>query len=184
MDDTGIIELYFARNEKALTETAEKYGKLCHSLAFNILNSYEDSEECVNDTYKVCWENIPPQFPKNLKYYLCKITRNLSLKKYEYLTRDKRSRNMTVSFEELEEILPDSLIADNIDNNEIGRLINEFLKTQDKETQNIFVRKYYFFDSVKDISKRYSFSQSKVKNILYRTRNKLKSYLESEGVYI
>lgn len=181
MDDLGIIELYFAREEQAISETETKYGRLCRSIAYNILGNDEDAEECVNDTYMGVWNAIPPARPRNLTAFVCRIARNLSLKRLEYLTRDKRSANMTVSFCELEEILPDS-VAESVGDERIGALISEFLRAQKSEARQVFVRKYYFFDTVEDIAKRYSFSESKVKSILYHTRKRLKEYLSREGI--
>ena len=180
MDDIAIIELYFARDERAIKATEEKYGGLCRSISYNILNNEEDAKECVNDVYLGVWNAIPPMRPNCLKAFVCKVARNLSLKKYEFLSREKRSAALTVSFSELEQVLSDD--AASISEERIGELISRFLHTQEKEVRQIFVRKYYFFESVEDIAKRYSYSQSKVKSILYRTRNKLKEYLSKEGI--
>ncbi len=184
MDDLQIIELYFARDEQAISETDAKYGKLCRNIAYNVLNNQEDSEECVNDTYLGVWNAIPPIRPNNFMAFVCRITRNLSLRRLESQTRQKRSAALTVSFSELEEILPDEAIDVSASDENIGRLISDFLRGEKADIRKVFVRRYYFFDSVSDISKRYSFSESKVKNMLYRTRNKLKEYLIKEGVRI
>ena len=183
MNDLDIIELYFARDEQAISKTQEKYGKLCRSIAYNILKNPEDAEECVNDAYLGVWNAIPPTRPNNFSAFICKITRNLSLKRLEFSTRDKRSVDMTVSFSELEQILSDSA-AENISGERIGELISSFLRTQKSESRQVFVRKYYFFDSIEDIAKRYSFSESKVKSMLYQTRKKLKEYLSKEGIEV
>lgn len=184
MDDLMIIELYFARNEQAIKETDMKYGKLCFSMANNILSNEEDSKECVNDTYFGLWNQIPPTRPNNFMAFICKIVRNLSLKKLDFNLAAKRSQNITISFSELEEILPDNRIYPDYGYEEIGRLISNFLRREKKEVRNVFIRKYYFFDSVKDIAELYSFTESKVKNILYHTRNKLREYLKKEGIEI
>ena len=184
MDDNKIIELYFARNEQAIKETQDKYGKLIFSIANNILDSRSDSEECVNDTYLGVWNSIPPERPKNFVAYISKIIRNLSLKRLEYLSRDKRAKNLTVSLCELEDVLCDSDIKDGVSDGEISMLISNFLHTQSKEKRVIFIRRYYYFDSIEDISKKYSISQSKVKSILFHTRRKLKEYLIEEGIQI
>lgn len=184
MDDNKIIELYFARDERAIAETQEKYGKLIFSIADNILDSRPDSEECVNDTYLAVWNAIPPERPRNFVAYVSKIARNLSLKRLEYLSRDKRSKNLTVSLCELEDVLCDSEIKNDISDGEISMLISRFLHTQPKEKRMVFVRRYYYFDSVEDISGRYSISQSKVKSILFHTRRKLKEFLLKEGIAI
>ncbi|MCI9449175.1 MAG: sigma-70 family RNA polymerase sigma factor [Clostridiales bacterium] len=184
MDDLKIIELYFKRNEQAIKETDTKYGKLCRSIAYNILNNSEDSEECVNDTYVGIWNAIPPARPNNLMAFICKIARNLSLRRLEFMKREKRSADMLVSLEELETVLPDEKCAVDMSDDDIGKLISSFLRSQKEESRNVFIRKYYFFDSITEIAKRYSFTESKVKNMLFYTRNKLKDYLIKEGVEI
>ena len=180
MEDTKIIELYFQRNEQAIKETEQKYGRLCHSISYNILQNAEDTEECVNDTFSALWNAIPPSKPENFMAFVCKIVRNISLKRLEFLSREKRSAKMLVSFEELSLILPDEKCL-GISDGELGVLINKFLKTQKEDTRNVFIRRYFFFDSIEDIAKRYSFTNSKVKNMLLNTRKKLKEFLIKEG---
>ncbi|MBO7250896.1 MAG: sigma-70 family RNA polymerase sigma factor [Clostridia bacterium] len=182
MNDINIIELYFARDEQAIKQTDIKYGRLCHSIAYNILKNDEDSKECVNDTYIGLWNAIPPAKPDNFKAFICKIARNLSLKRLESMSRQKRANSTLISIDELAEILPDESIATNTSDEDIAKLISNFLKSQKEDIRGIFIRKYYFFDSVSDIALRYSFSESKVKSILHRTRAKLKDYLIKEGV--
>lgn len=184
MDDLSIIELYFSRDEQAIKETDQKYGKLCRKISYNILECKEDSEECVNDTYLGVWQAIPPARPRSLMAFVCAITRNLSLKRLESATAQKRSRSALVSLSELEDILPDESINDNLSDEVIGKLISRFLRRQKADVRNVFIRKYYFFDSISDISARYSFSESKVKNMLYHTRIKLREFLIKEGVQI
>lgn len=182
MNDLGIIELYFARDEQAIKETDNKYGKLCHNIAYNILGNKEDSEECVNDTYIGLWNAIPPARPNNFTAFVCKVARNLSLKRLEAMKRQKRSQAVLVSLDELAEILPDKNIADGITDEDIGKLISTFLKNEKEDIRNVFIRKYYFFDSISSIARRYSFTESKVKNMLYHTRTKLKDFLIKEGI--
>lgn len=184
MDDLRIIDLYFERNEQAITETAAKYGKLCHSIAYNVLNNHEDSEECVNDTYIGMWNAIPPARPNNFTAFICRIARNLSLKRLEFLKREKRSADVVLSLDELAAVLPDDQYAPDVSDEDVGKLISQFLRTQKEDVRNVFIRKYYFFDSIKEIAVRYSFTESKVKNMLFYTRNKLKDYLIKEGVKI
>ncbi len=184
MDDQQIIDLYFDRNEQAITETDVKYGKLCHSIAYNILSNREDAEECVNDTYIGVWNAIPPTRPNNFMAFVCRIARNLSLKRLEFLKREKRSADVILSLDELSAVLPDERYAPDVSDEDVGRLISQFLRTQKEDVRNVFIRKYYFFDSVKKIAERYSFTESKVKNMLFYTRNKLKDYLIKEGVEI
>lgn len=184
MDDPKIIELYFARNEQAIKETDAKYGRLCHSIAYKILNNNEDSEECVNDTYISVWNAVPPVRPNDFMSFICKITRNQSLKRLEFMNREKRSKGVLISLNELEAVLPDEHIAANVSDEDLGKLISRFLRTQKEDVRNVFIRKYYFFDSIEEISQRCRFTESKVKNMLFRTRNKLKDYLIKEGVEI
>lgn len=184
MNDLQIIELYFQRDEQAIRETDAKYGRLCHRIAYNILTNREDSEECVNDVYMGIWNAIPPARPNNFMAFVCRLARNLSLKRLEFLTREKRSQAVQTSLEELEAVLPDDRIRPDMGEEELGRLISRFLREQKEETRNVFIRKYYFFDSIGEIAERYSFTESKVKNMLFHTRNKLKAYLIKEGVEI
>lgn len=184
MDNSRIIELYFERDEQAIRETDAKYGQFCHSIAYNILNNREDSEECVNDTYVGVWNAIPPTRPNNFMAFVCRIARNLALKRLEFMTREKRSRAMLVSLEEIEAVLPDNRYAPDVTDEDLGSLISKFLRSQNEDVRNVFIRKYYFFDSLGDIAERYSFTESKVKNMLFHTRNKLKDYLIKEGVEI
>ncbi len=184
MEDEKILDLYFDRDEKAIHETDVKYGAHCRRIAYNILANHEDSEECVNDTYLGAWNAIPPTRPNSFIAFLSRITRNLSLKRLEYRSREKRSDALTVSFEELEYVLPDDRFAPGVSDEEIGSLISRFLESQKEDARNIFIRRYFFFDSVKDIAEHYSFTESKVKSLLLRTRSKLRDYLQKEGVSI
>ena len=182
MHDPDIIDLYFARDERAIKETDAKYGKLCYGIAYNILKNNEDAKECVNDTYVGVWNAIPPTRPDNLMAFVCRITRNLSLKRLEAMSRQKRAHTTLVSLDELAEVLPDERLSRNTNDEDIGKLISDFLRSQRADVRNVFIRKYYFFDSVSDIARRYSFTESKVKNMLHHTRAKLKEYLIKEGI--
>lgn len=182
MEDEQIVQLYLNRDEGAIRETENKYGRLCFQLANAILDSLEDSQECVNDAYLSLWNAIPPAQPKNLMAFLCKITRNLSLKKLEYLQAKKRNPNMVISLSELEAILPDNRIRVNLENEELGQLISLFLRGEPSDARKVFIRKYWFFDSISDIAERYSFSESKVKSMLHHTRSRMRQYLVKEGV--
>lgn len=184
MDDLMIIELYFARDEQAIKETDIKYGKLCFSMANNILSNDEDSEECVNDTYLSVWNKIPPTRPNNFRAFICKIVRNLSIKKLEFNLRLKRTQNVTVSYAELEEVLPDTRTTPEWEYENLGKIISDFLDSEKEDARNVFIRKYYFFDSISDIAERYSFTESKVKNMLYHSRNKLREILKKEGIEV
>ncbi len=184
MDDLQIIGLYFARDERAIDETSAKYGKLCFSLANNILGDKGDAEECVNDTYLSVWNAIPPARPEHFSAFICKITRNLSLKKLEFKNALKRKPSALLSFDELEAVLPDERISPDMGEEELGRLISVFLCGESEAARNVFIRRYFGLDSIGEIAERYSFTESKVKSLLYHSRKRLKNFLKKEGVEI
>lgn len=184
MDDLMIIELYFSRNEKAIEETDKKYGKLCFSVANNILFNDEDSKECVNDTYLSVWNKIPPTRPKSFKAFICQIVRFLSMKKMDYNCALKRTQNITVSYSELEDVLPSHRFSPDWEYEDVGKIISKFLRQEKEDSRNVFIRKYYFYDSISDIAERYSFTESKVKNMLYHSRIRLKKILKKEGIEV
>lgn len=180
MDDRELIALYFARDERALDETAAKYGGLCLSVAERLLGSREDAEECVNDAYLSVWNAIPPARPASLMAWLCKVTRNLSLKRLERAGAAKRTA-VLVPLAELEELLPASAAAPSPESGELARLLEAFLRQEKADARRVFLRRYFFFDSVSEIAARYSFSESRVKSMLHRTRARLREYLRKEG---
>lgn len=184
MEEKQIIDLYWARSENAIAETARKYGKFCHSIAFNILSNREDSEECVNDTYLHTWNAIPPQRPNKLSAFLGRITRNLALKKYESYTAAKRGGGQVpLALEELAECVPDpNSVERQVDNRMLADVFNVFLSGLSPETRRIFLQRYWNLSSVKEIADAYGISESKVKMSLMRTRGKLRSFLEQEGI--
>ena len=184
MDDLQIIELYFARDEHAIKETDHKYGKLCFRVAKNLLFNNEDSEECVNDTYWKAWQTIPPQRPSRLATYLGKITRNLSLKRLELSNAMKRSADAIISLSEIETTLPDYSIAQGVEDEELAKLISAFLWSEKELDRNVFLRKYWFFDTISDIAERYSMRENTVKSMLFRTRNRLREFLRKEGIEV
>ena len=184
MEDLQIIDLFFARNEQAIRETDAKYGRLCFSVANKILESNEDSEECVNDTWLRAWDEIPPTRPNHLSAFLCKITRILSLKKLEFSSAMKRTSSIVVSFEELEGVLQDERIAPVTEAAELGSLISDFLRREKTDARNVFLRKYLFFDTVEEIAEHFGMNENTVKSMLFRTRNRLREYLRKEGVIV
>ena len=186
LDDNLIIDLFWKRSETAIAQAALKYGKYCKSIAYNILYNNEDVEECINDTYMKAWNSIPPKKPNSLGAYLAKITRNLSLNKYKQKNASKRNQNETeLIFNELEDCIPTANTTESeCEMNLLTEQINAFLKTLKDENQIIFVRRYWYSDSISSISERLKISESKVKSILFRCREKLKKYLEKEGVVI
>ena len=186
MDDDKIVELYWQRNESAINETKVKYGNYCRSVAYRILNNNEDAEECENDTYLEVWKTIPPQKPKILSAYLGMIARQKAIDKWRKKTADKRGGGeFQLSLNELEYCISDkNIITEEIETKEIAGKISEFLRTLPSNECNVFLRRYWYFDSINDICKRYGYGQSKVKMMLKRTREKLVSYLEKEGMLI
>lgn len=186
MDDKKIIELYFDRSEQAISETAKKYGRYCHYIAFHILHNQEDSEECVNDTYLRAWNAIPPKQPERLRTFLGKITRNLSLNKWEKLTAQKRGAGQTEQvLEELMECIPsENNVEKVIEDKFILEILNDFLDKISADKRKLFVRRYFYLSSIKEIARDYGISESKVTVTLFRTRQMLKEVLEKEGVIL
>ena len=184
MDDKQIIDLYWARSESAIAETDKKYGRFCRRIAFNILANRQDSEECVSDTYLKTWSIIPPKRPVKLSTFLGKITRNLALNRYEKYTAQKRgSGEVPVALDELAECIPDpNSVEQAVDNRILVDKLNIFLEGLPAETRKIFMRRYWEVCSIQEIAELYGISESKVKVSLFRTRGKLKSFLEREGI--
>ncbi len=179
-----ILDLYRNRDETAIEETAKKYGRLCHSVAYNILANNADAEECTNDTYLALWNAIPPEQPRNFKAFVCKIARNLALKRMEYNKAAKRSSYLTVSLSELDETIPDNTYTDDPADSQLGEIISEFLRGEREGARNVFIRRYYFYDGIAEIAEMYGYSESKVKSMLFHTRNRLKTYLTERGICI
>ena len=184
MEDSQIIQLYFDRSEDAISQTAAKYGKYCHTIAFNILHNFEDSEECVNDTYWKAWGIIPPRRPKRLAAFLGRITRNLSLDVYRHYTADKRScGELAIALDELGDCVSSTgSMEDHADEMVLVNTLNRFLTSLSAEHRKIFMRRYWYVCSVKEIADDYGITESKVKMSLLRSRNQLKAVLEKEGI--
>lgn len=186
MEDEKIIELYLARNEEAIKQTAQSYGTRLRHLAYCIVRNDQDAEECENDTYLRAWDMIPPNQPKTYFFaFLAKITRYLALDRYRWQTAAKRNAQIVSLSAEMEECIS---MADDVEakiqNAELCRIVSDFLKQQTAERRNMFLRRYWYMDSVSDISKRFAISESKVKTTLFRVRNELKKYLRKEGGYV
>lgn len=185
MDDDKILKLYFDRDESAIDESIEKYGALCSSIAYGILKNREDAEECVNDTFMKVWQTVPPKKPENLSAFCAKISRNLAIDKYRKDTSKKRSGSQyDIAIEELGECIGASEVEELFDEAVVTNAINSFLGTLSAKKCRVFMRRYFFFDNIKDISERYGLSTSSVKMILKRTREGLKEFLEKEGIEI
>ncbi len=177
MNDHEIIELYFARDEAAIKETDKKYGAYCMSIAENILKSTPDAEECVNDTYLKTWNAIPPERPRSLKVFLACIVRRLSINRYNSWHTAKRDRNLEVAFEELSESIP---MRDE-DAGDLPRLLNEFLGGLDATERRIMVRRYWYAMTPAQIARAEGLSTNAVTVRLYKTRNKLRLFLNERG---
>lgn len=184
MEDTHIIELFFARAESAITELSLKYGKLCYRIAYNILNSHSDAEECESDTYLRVWDTVPPTRPTNLRAYVSRIVRNLSLDRVRYLTREKRFGQLDLLLSEMSECIPAPWSVEQTADDTVAQLIKEYLLTLDTETRVLFVRRYFFMDSVESLARQFRLNASTVSSRLTRTRAGLRTLLEREGVVI
>ena len=183
MDDKRIIELLWQRDEAGLEATKQKYARICYSVAYNILGDPRDIEEAVNDTYLGVWDSIPPHRPDILSSFIMRITRNVSLKIFRRRTAEKRQSNTGESIEELGECIPHPTSVESaVETKELAAYIDSFLRSL-KETERIaFVRRYWFCDSIAEVAKRMGASEGRIKMQLCRTRQKLKEYLEKEGI--
>ena len=186
MEDSQIVELYWQRNEAAISETERKYGRFCFSIANNILQNREDARECVNDTYLGAWNAMPPHRPMNLATFLGKITRRLSLKKWRSSSAGKRGGGaFALSIDELEECIPSGQsIDESLALDELTEILNAFLEALPSAERRVFLRRYWYFDSIRDISVRFGFGESKVKMMLKRTREKLLVRLQKEDIFL
>lgn len=184
MEDNSIVELYWARSEHAITETAAKYGKYCYAIANNIITDSEDAKEIVNDTYLGAWNSMPPHRPSILSTFLGKITRRISLKKWRDKNRDKRGGGeVALALDELAECVPGNFnVEDEIIVKELTQTLNQFISALPETERSVFICRYWYLDSIDQISREFEFSQSKVKSMLHRTRAKLLSNLRLEGV--
>jgi len=183
MEDKAIIDLYWERSENAISETAAKYGGYCFCIANNILSSKEDSEESVNDTWLAAWNTIPPKKPDILAAFLGKITRYISLDRWRKRTATKRGGGeVPLVLDELEECVAGRETVElQYLNQELSEVLNHFLMELPETERKIFMCRYWYMDSIADISIRFEFSESKVTSMLYRIRGKLKNVLEKEG---
>ncbi len=184
MKDKDILELYWIRDEKAIAETEKQYGKYCYSISYNILHNNEDAEECVNDTWVGAWDSIPPAYPARFACFLGKITRNLSLNRLKLHSAAKRGKGeVALVLSELENCIPAKTGTEqSFDEQYTVDVINGFLRAQSEKNRNIFIRRYFYMFSVRDIAECYGISENNVASILFRMRGALKAQLEKEGV--
>lgn len=186
MDDNKIIDLYLCRDETAIKQTAEKYGNRLHALAYGIVNDRQTAEECENDTYMEAWKSIPPHEPRSYLYaFLARITRHIALNCCRERSRLKRSASICELSAEMEQCIPaPDDVECRMDDMALSKAINDFLRTLSEEKRNIFIRRYWYMDSIAVISKRFALSESKAKTTLFRCRKQLRNYLEKEGYTI
>lgn len=185
MEDSRIIDLFYERSEQAIVELSKKYGAVCNRVAGNILRNSLDAEECVNDAYLGAWNTIPPRRPEPLLTYICQIVRNLSITKYHANTAVKRNSFYDAALDELEECLASmETVETEAAARELSELLDRFLETLDRENRIMFVRRYWYSDSVSSIAEAFHMSSNSVSARLSRIRRKLKKFLQKEGYEI
>ena len=186
MNDAGIIDLYWQRSERAIPETENAYGPYCHTVAYNLLRNAEDAEESVNDTWLAAWNAMPPQRPSILSSFLGRITRNLSFDRCRRQNAEKRGGgSLPLALDELSECVPaPGRVEQALEARELAEAIDRFLRTLPERECSIFLRRYWYVDSVQDIAARYALRENTAKSILFRTREKLRRYLAGEGIIV
>lgn len=184
MEDAEIVELFWARNEDAIKETDAVYGRRLNALAKNILQSREDAEESVNDTYMETWKAIPPQRPRYFFAFLAAICRHLSLTRLDWNMAAKRKAEVVSLTEDMEQCIPDASHERTMRGKELGRILDAFLESLPKDSWVIFLRRYWYVDTIAEIARQYGMTESKVKMQLSRTKEKLRIYLEKEGIRV
>ena len=184
MEDKQIIDLFFARNEDAIQHTADTYGNRLFVLADNIVRNDQDAEESVSDTYLKAWDTIPPQKPNHFFAYLAKICRHFALGKLDWKNAAKRKAEVVSLTQEMELCIPDNRRDAELEGKELGRILSTFLRTLTPENRMVFVRRYWYVDTVADIATRYGISENAVMTRLSRTRDKLRVYLKKEGIRV
>ena len=184
MSDEKIIELYWDRDERAISETDRKYGRYLYAIAYNIVHDHPDCEECLNDTYLEAWGKMPSDRPTFLGAYLSKIVRCLSINRFRSSHREKRG-GMGQIIEELKDCIPDVHdVSEELENRLLRDTLNKFILSLDEEKRFVFVRRYFYSDSIEDISRRTGMSIAKIKTMLHRTRRELKTLLEKEELFL
>ena len=185
MDDSMIIDLYWRRDEEAITQTAQKYGSYCHGISFNILHCHEDAEECVNDTYEHAWASIPPERPCRFKTWLGTVTRNLAINLWKKNHAQKRYDEFTVLLNELDDCVPSrESIEQTVDTKALGECIDNWLSELPEADRHLFLRRYWYGETVSTIARTKGLSANALTQKLFRMRSSLKRHLEKEGVEI
>ena len=182
MEDAKIIELYLKRNQDAITETDRAYGRTLHGLSQRIVLSYEDAQECVSDTYLKTWETIPPQKPNSFFAYLAKLCRHFSLGRLDWKNAAKRKADVVSLTREMEQCIPDSRREEVWERKEMVRVLNAFLTQLPEENRLLFLRRYWYCESVAEIAARYGYRENAVYTRLHRIRGQLSAYLAKEGI--
>lgn len=182
MEDHEIISLYYERSEDAIVQTEKKYGGFCHHLALNILSDYEDAEECVNDTWLAAWNRMPPTWPASLRAFLGRITRNLSISRFRKNRAKKRYAGIEVLLSELGECVPESAIESEVDQQYLSDIIIRWLDGLTDEKRFLFVRRYWYGDSVKELAARQGLTADQMARKMQKLRKSLRKTLEMEGV--
>ena len=183
MEDKKIVALYWERNESAISESEAKYGKYCYSVAYNVLRSHEDSEECLDDTWVGAWRAMPPERPSKLSSFLARITRNIAIDRYRRYSAKKRSAEVDMAIDEFWECIPseDAPIDEVLG---LREAINGALASLEPKARVIFMRRYWYSMSIKDIAESMHISETHVSVVLHRTRSKFKEYLTKEGIFV
>lgn len=184
MEDSKIIDLFFARNEDAIRHTDITYGRRLFHLAERIVKNDQDAEESVSDTYMKAWNTIPPQKPRYFFAYLARICKNFALDKLDWNCAAKRRGEVVSLTQEMETCIPDTVREQEMDRQELGQILDTFLRTLTPENRMVFMRRYWYMDTVSEIAARYGIGESAVQMRLSRTRGKLHAYLEKEGIRV
>ena len=185
MEDTAIIQLFFQRAEQAIVEVQQKYGSFCRTVAMNLLQQKEDAEECVNDTWQAAWQRIPPENPRMLGAFLGRITRNLAISRFRKNTAQMRSEGLTVLLSELEHCVPSGQSTEEaVDSILLGEYISKWLETLSADDRALFLRRYWFGKSLRELSREVGTGEGHLAQKLYRLRLQLKKELEKEGVVV
>lgn len=184
MNDESILDLYFSRNERAIAETDAAYGRSLLALSVRILDNAQDAEESVSDTYLKTWDTVPPRRPQHFFGYLAKICRFCSMDKLDWNRAAKRCARVVSLTQEMEACIPDMRRNREMEARELGAILTRFLETLPEESRILFLRRYWYADSIADIANRFGIGESKVKTSLHRTRNKLRVYLAQEGIAV
>lgn len=184
MEDSNIIELFWKRDEMAVQETDNAYGRRLYVLANQILSNREDSEETVSDTYMQAWETIPPQRPQHLYAFLASVCRHLAFHRLDWRKAAKRSAEVVTLTQEMETCIPDTKQDAVLERKELRQVFEDFLGGLSRENRLIFLRRYLYADTIAEISQRYGITESKVKTRLHRTRAKLYEQLSKEDIYL